>query len=58
MNLKLIFYVYRQIGQQNKCLGQQFKHNIQGRIKNIEADIKKQNENFMQFCTSIKNYIG
>ncbi|OAD59060.1 hypothetical protein WN48_09369 [Eufriesea mexicana] len=47
-----------QIGQQNKCLGQQFKHNIQARIKNIEADITTHNENFMQFCAFIKNYIG
>lgn len=58
MNLKLTFYIYRQIGQQNKSLGQQFKNNIKERIQKIEADIASHTKNLMQFSTSMKDHIG
>lgn len=58
MNLKLTFYIYRQIGQQNKSLGQQFKNNIKERIQKIEADITSHTKNLMQFSTSMKDHIS
>lgn len=58
MNLKLTFYIYRQIGQQNKFLGQQFKNNIKEQIQKIEADIASHTKNLMQFSTSMKDHIG
>nr|XP_034173389.1 kinesin-like protein Klp61F [Osmia lignaria]XP_034173390.1 kinesin-like protein Klp61F [Osmia lignaria] len=56
---KLHDKIYRkmQVGQQNMCLGQQFKKYIKGRIINIQADISEHAEDLMKFCTSVKENI-
>ncbi|XP_012151720.1 kinesin-like protein Klp61F [Megachile rotundata] len=46
-----------QVGQQNNCLGQQFKKYIKDRIVNIEADVSEQAETLIKFCTFVKENI-
>lgn len=57
--MHLIFnFVHRQLEQENEHISHQFRSNITKQFQNVENNVAVYTQEFIGFCTSVKDNIG